>query len=130
VRETVRSDPYRDLLARFRDRFSVENDTDTNDDVSFNYLLRRGDQTWRVALSMVGPYALLVRAMKDGRTQVVVKSSEAAEAEILSAVQSLGFAFLDRDTIRQRIDPGYTGDRQDDWTVYEALFSNAERPPG
>jgi hypothetical protein len=131
VPASLRTDPHRQLVDELQRQFEVTDDTDSNDDVSFNYLLRKDRKTWRLALSMVGPFALLVRATEPQQTTVVTQETgDTDEARILDAVRARGFTFLDRDTIRKTLDVKYHGGRQDDWTVYQALISSSEMLPG
>jgi hypothetical protein len=129
VREALQRDPCRSLVDELSQWYAIENDTDPNDDVSFNFILSRGAGTWRLALSMVGPFALLVRVEDAEKTAVVTESTEPDEARILGVVKAHGFEFIDRRTLNRSLDVRYSGD-DDDWTVYHAVFTRSQTIPG
>jgi hypothetical protein len=131
VQEAVRTDPHRELIDEFRQSFAIENDTDTNEDVSFNYLLKKDRKLWRLALSMVGPFAVLIGGVRPEDSVIVrMESQDRDEEYIITAVRSRGFTFLDPETIRKPLAVSYpSADDDDEWNVYHALFVHGEVPP-
>ncbi len=61
VAERLDQQPYRDLMESVAGQFEVEETTDPNDDHAFVYALSRDGRDWSLALSVVGPYAVLAR---------------------------------------------------------------------
>jgi hypothetical protein len=129
VQEAIESDPYRWLVDSLKEWYTIEDDTDTNDDVSFNFILRSDDHAWRLALSMVGPFALLVDGDDPERSTVITESTDPDEVRILRMVKAQGFEFMDRETLRMVLDVNYQ-DGEDEWTVYHAVFVRSQTPPG
>ena len=63
VKEVLKARPYDGVIEEIRRKFTVEEDTDPNEDVSFGYVLVRGDKTWLLRISMLAPYAVLFRIL-------------------------------------------------------------------
>jgi len=61
VTHVVEENPYRIFVKQLREMGDVEDVTDLNDDVSFAYTVRDKESEWYLMLSMLGPYAVLLR---------------------------------------------------------------------
>ncbi|MFN8505599.1 hypothetical protein [Kouleothrix sp.] len=58
----------------------MEDETDINIDVSFQYVLRENKSLWGLQLSMVGPYAAIWRVVEYGKIlQVIDATTNALE---------------------------------------------------
>ncbi|HEY0607521.1 MAG TPA: hypothetical protein VGD58_31675, partial [Herpetosiphonaceae bacterium] len=83
VNEIVANQPYKALLSHIQEIFDVEEDTDLNVDVSFQYVLSRDQKLWSLQLSMLGPYAAIWRVVGYGEVLEVIDPS----TQPLSAVE-------------------------------------------
>jgi hypothetical protein len=130
VQEALRDKPYAQLLADISKTWTVVDDTDPNDDVSFNWIVTADGIGWRVAISMVGPFALLIRAGPDGTARVISSEGEAeqpAEIELMSLIRASGLELLSAHSIRLTVPAAAGG--MNGKSLYEALFSDSESLP-
>ncbi|MEW8288135.1 MAG: hypothetical protein AB2697_19310, partial [Candidatus Thiodiazotropha endolucinida] len=67
VNKAIASKPYSSLIRVFKSIYVIEDITDINDDVSFRYLLSNSNNKWIIELSMLGLYAVLLRAQNSGK---------------------------------------------------------------
>lgn len=133
VRRAQEQNPYAAMLRELPATCTVLDDTDTNDDVSFNYLITCSKQTWRLALSMVGPFAMLVRASRSAPHAEVIDPQDVgvspAEADILTLLRRHAVTALNADDIRHVLDRGHAAAGNPAPTVYELLFTDSEALP-
>src|SRR5690349_14037021 len=61
VKKVFSARPYDPVIKRLRDYAVVEELTEAEDDVCFNYLLKGQSSLWKLDLSLVGPFGLFVR---------------------------------------------------------------------
>jgi hypothetical protein len=119
VADSVRARTYSAMIGQLAQSFSTQDDTDVNTDVSFGCLLASGGERWLLRVSMVGPYAVLVRLGREVGGGVVLSgptaSSSEAEQQLMGTVAASGLRLLDRDLLSR--------------TVYQALFVNTDFPP-
>jgi len=102
-----------------------EETTDTNYDVAFFYVLKRGDDRVSVVLSMVGQFAIVQRIEEDGNLRLIDLDSpkkSKLEQEVIRLLLEDEFTILDRATLvaptKLPPEPGNEGPV----TVYQALF--------
>lgn len=132
VTEALDGQPY-DAIVRSLSKISnVEQDTDTNDDVSFGYLLSGGRERLFLQLSMVGPYATLRRLPADGTAILLDPGRSALTNYELSVVETLdqaavtvlGEAALSRSINLKLFNTGANRVK-----LYHALFSDIDDLP-
>lgn len=79
-------DPYRALREQLRSITGLDDSTDLNYDLGASWWFRRGDVSWNLRLSFVGPFAVLLR-----------DPGEVVTADpMLDAARSHGFTVLSR----------------------------------
>lgn len=132
VGESISRQPYQPLVERLEQQFSVQDDTDPNDDVSFIYVLRSGRDAWVLALSMVGPFAALFRATSDHPVLIDATGMSALtkqEAELVEEAQSFGFSFLTKALLEMPIGLTLQNASRENTRLYQALFSDTDILP-
>jgi len=136
VREEYERDPFAALRAALGSRFDVADVTDLNSDVSFAYDLKpiEGDGKWTLRLSMVGPYATLVRHQPRTPSETIVDGPADArspfESLVLEACASAEYELLSRDVLRLPVKLRLFETSPERVRVYQALFSDVDFLPG
>lgn len=124
-----------DLIREFEKCFRVEDYTDTNDDVAFFVGLtsRKSGRRWGLALSMVGPFATLLRVGKEGGVETVVTRSErpidADEERLLNICEEKGFQLLDKKVLSQPVRARLFNTQPERVKLYQVLFSDVDLLP-
>jgi hypothetical protein len=124
--------PYNALIQQLEGAFSVEHDTDPNDDVSFVYLLSADGRRWMLRLSMVGPYALLLRLHEDHLVEVISPrepSSDALEEQVFILLSGNGIRVLAKDELMRRVPLRLFNARPGNVRIYHALFEDTDVLP-
>ncbi len=106
VREVFDRHPYNELIARLAETFRVVEDTDFNYDVSFGYLLYRNDEGWVLVLSMLGPYAAVLRIDTQDESGPISMHTEgltASERSLLETLAVHGIRMLPRDVLEHPV---------------------------
>jgi len=131
VSEALRRRPYQPLVDELAAIVSVEENTDPNDDVSFSFVLGLGESAWSLRLSMIGPYALLLRAHPSVVEFLPPEPDErsATERRIVELLASHGVQLLDRDLLEEPVDFAVTDSEADQPRLYQALFSDEVELP-
>jgi hypothetical protein len=109
-------DPYRPLRDQFSERWRVADSTDLNYDVSFQWGLLDHPEPLTLRLSMVGPYAVIIRR----GTELV------DDPEIDAILVQAGFIKLSKDILSLPVptwEPEYSA------ALYEFLFAFDEGLP-
>jgi hypothetical protein len=122
--------PYEELAARLAARFQAQDDTEVNDDVSFGLCLRLPDGPRVLRLSMVGPYALLLRTAQ--APAVVVEPGLAGsdeERELVGQLVQRGLELLDRTTLDARVPLALAKTPPEECRFYQALFVDSDVVP-
>jgi len=131
VETAIDDRPYDALVRELDTHFSVEEDTDPNDDVSFGFLLRRDTRRWVLRLSMVGPYAALTRLR--GHRVFLVDPDRTdlsdVEQEILGIVQAHGLTPIDQATLTVRVPLRLHNTDPENVRLYQALFTDTDWLP-
>ena len=119
VLEVFNRTPYTGVLAGLAERgLALVDDTDINNDVAFWY---RGD-TVTVALSMVGPHAIVLEHPGSGQvSRTEIRASAATAARYLA---ECGFTLCDQELIGATVEVW-----NESLTVYELLFENDDVLP-
>ena len=130
VSKAVSSKPYEKLVQQFKELFEIEEITDTNDDVSFRYLVSKSENQWIVELSMVGLYAVVLRVPNAGLSETVtLDSSIKDEQDICSLLVSHHFELLAKSELEKPLALNLCNTDPSDVRLYQALFSDTERLP-
>ncbi|HET7585093.1 MAG TPA: hypothetical protein VFK13_09300 [Gemmatimonadaceae bacterium] len=130
VHDAEHERPYQSVEQALSRTFTLKEVTDTNDDVSFVYEVGRGERTWLLQLSMVGPFAVLLHDATGGGCEPVgLQAADEIEHEIIHAIQTRGIQILDREILEVPValrlyntDPGRV-------RVFQALFSDTDILP-
>lgn len=129
-------DPYADLRRKLSERFDLTDITDLNSDVSFAYELRsrEGDGAWTLRLSMVAPYAALIRHAPRMPAEAIVDgprdAKSGAETFIVEACHSVGCEVLHRDVLGLPVRLRLFETAPERVRAYQALFSDIDFLPG
>ncbi|MFY0577710.1 hypothetical protein ACN28S_28415 [Cystobacter fuscus] len=133
VSEALRQRPYKQIASHLERMFKTEEDTDANDDVSFGYILRgHGQQEWVLRLSMVGPYAVVLRLSGNGSAEVVSPGAPTLEEQALKLLQVLsaqGIQVLSQDELMRPVTLSLYNTDPGNVRIYQALFSDTDVLP-
>ncbi len=132
VREAMAANPYASVVRRIEERFACEEDTDPNDDVSFGYVLRDPSGVWVLRLSMIGPYAVLMRQRRDGSVEVVAPGTAVAsesERQLMHLLADAGVVVVDRRTLLEPVQLALSNTEPNRVRVYQALFTDTDVLP-
>lgn len=132
VADAVARRPHEELARELSHHFEVSEDTDPNDDVSFVYQLRRGGSTWILRVSMVGPYAILLRLVENGGADVISDDTaprSESETDLLKRLSSRQLQVLDRDTLLQPVPLMLFNTAPENTRIYQALFCDSDILP-
>jgi len=123
---------YRTLVGKLAARFTLAADTDPDSDVSLGFVLRHGHQRWVLRVSMVGPYAVLLRLGEHGNATLVSgpdPSSSETERRLIEAVEDSGLRLLDRTLLATPVALRLFNTAPDRTRVYQALFVDTDFLP-
>jgi len=126
VNDVVARSPYGPLFDELALRFSVEDDTDINCDVSFTFLVT-AERVLSLKLSMVGPYAVLLAVPSDdpdAPLQVISRLEECAnddERAVFQLVERHGFRILTAEELETST--RFKLEDADIVSLYRALFA-------
>lgn len=130
VSKAILSTPYESLIQQIRSLFEVEELTDSNDDVSFRYLLSKSKDQWIVELSMLGRYATVLRISEVGSIRVVTQNTSVQEEQkIFSLLMKNQFNILAQQELEQPIPLKLSSTEPENVCVYQALFSDTDVLP-
>jgi hypothetical protein len=132
VADSVRARTYPAMIGQLAQWFSTQDDTDVNTDVSFGCLLASGCERWLLRVSMVGPYAVLVRLGREVGGVVLsgpTASSSEAEQQLIGTVAASGLRLLDRDLLSRTVPLRLLAAPSGTVSVYQALFVDTDFPP-
>jgi hypothetical protein len=131
VGEALRVRPYRDILTALARHGVVKDDTVPDDDVSFGAVLETATARYVLRLSMLGPFAVLLRmGGGDGPADVVTAgTAHAAEGPLLADLSAHGFELLDRATLEQAVPLALPKTPTGETLVYQALFVDNDVVP-
>ena len=131
VSDYILSDPFRTLKESFvSSGVSVIDTTDINDDVSSNITFKHLDDWVQIALSGVGPYAIVFQKGIGRKFEWITSVEQAATpmaSLVVERVQAAGFELVGRDLVSQKIDMEWW-DGTTSVSFYQLLFSDYEIP--
>ncbi len=125
--------PYSELIEELRYRFEVEEYTDVNYEVSFQFVLR--DATGarrRLELSMLGRYAVLTRLPAKQPSAVITQATSGIateEAAILSILERHDVVPLDAVLLAEPVKLRLNSADPENVRVYQALFVDSDFLP-
>ncbi|MGY2134865.1 hypothetical protein ACW9KT_21725 [Hymenobacter sp. HD11105] len=123
VSKVFQRQPYQPILQELSVRFTVEDTTDINYDVSFVYTLRH-EEVYGLHLSMVGRFFILFRLTTDLKQRQVVGEASSPDAQaLLQILEKHGFSKIDESSMHllTGLADGDPGNKR----VFEALFENS-----
>ena len=132
VRDTLSKRPYEKVIRQISTPFQVEEDTDPNDDVSFGYVLTKGSERWVLRLSMLGPYAVLLRLHQAARIEVMAHRahvSSNSEKDLMTTLADHSIRLLDRDALLIPVPMRLFNAEPENTRVYQALFTDTDILP-
>ena len=130
VNKVALSRPYGLLIEKLCDLFEVEEVTDSNDDVSFRYLVSKSNKRWIIELSMLGRYAVVFRISKAGCTELVSPNTTVSdEIGIISLLLLDHFEVLRQDELEQFVALNLFNADPENVRLYQALFSDVDVLP-
>jgi DNA mismatch repair ATPase MutS len=131
VAEVIGQQPYQQLVNALRIHFTITEETEPNDDVSFGYLLEREAKRWLLRISMVAPYAVLMRLETNNLTTLVNDYAGLQPEEILirDALRQYNIEWLNRERLESRINLVLFNTDAENTRIYQALFSDTDVLP-
>ncbi len=130
VNKTIEANPYSLLLNKLKAMFEVEEITDINDDVSFNYVLSISGKQWVAKLSMVGPYAIVLKVLDNGDSELVMpNSSVVEEKKIISFLLENQLSILEQEILETSCPLKLFNTEPENVSIYQALFSDTDVLP-
>ena len=130
VSKAISSRPYESLIQQIRSLFEVEELTDSNDDVSFRYLLSKSKNQWVVELSMLGRYATVLRISEVGPIRIVTQNTSVQEEQkIFALLMENQFKTLEQHESEQPFPLRLSNTEPENVCIYQALFSDTDVLP-
>ncbi len=130
--DVLKERPYRELVDEAMTHFFIKESTDLNQDGSFVYLIKgeRGTD-WMLQLSMVGPYAVLLRIQKDQTLLIDQSSHELLQEEAIIArlTTKYGVSLLSARVLVEPIALKLDYTDSENVRIYQALFSDTDTLP-
>lgn len=129
VHSALHDRPYHPLVQSIGHLFTVTEDTDPNDDVSFGYLLHAESHQWLLRLSMVGPYAVLLRLDKQAQGELISSLTTIVspiEAQLLTLLAEHGLHVLDAVTLASPVALQLLNTAPEHTCLYQALFTDTD----
>lgn len=122
---------YEPLMKRLRDYAAVEDLSAAEDDVCFSYFLKGRSQLWKLDLSVVGPFGILVRlkGALAGRDDFLHREKDdliAFERKVVDVLNAGGIRLMTVEELGQRVPLNLFNTRRDEVTLYQALFSDRQ----
>ncbi|MFJ4186405.1 hypothetical protein [Kitasatospora sp. NPDC089509] len=123
-------DTHAELLATLSRLVKVTNMSDENDHVCFVLELREGPREWSLRLSMVGPYAMLLRVTRGWprrfrilSVEVIEEPAAGTEQAIAELVREAGFTMVSAEDAEYPVRFNASGTEPVDGPLYRVLFS-------
>lgn len=126
VTKEVETTKHREVIAELqRQGLNFVEHTDINDDVSINFSL---DQTLSLWLSLIGPFALLVRH-REGSKKIISSLEDCKndlETLIVSNLSDQKVQLIDKETLLTPVALSVPNRPVDEVKVYQALFADED----
>jgi hypothetical protein len=125
------------MREKLGEKFELVEFTDLNSDVSVGYeLYERASMTlkWALRISLVGPYAVLIRNTPDEPDSMLVNGradcQDASEACVATILSEGGVELLDRQTLSVPVPLILSAAQPGRVRMYQALFTDTDFMPG
>ena len=132
INEVMDQRPYNRLVQELTDYFRVEEVTDVNEDVSFQYELILGDDEWLLELSAVGPYAVLSRYEEQGGQLLITPESDhldPPERQVIVLLRRHDLRVMGRSDLDVPVRMNLFVTESESVCLYHALFSDNDSLP-
>ncbi len=131
VQQAVRQKPYQALIESITNSFSVTEDTDENDNVSFGFILRTTTATLILRISMLGPYYILLKTTRTGSCFLIKPTSylSSAEQQLIDLLSEKGLHMLDEGLLLQPINLTLSNTQAKNTYIFQALFTDTDTIP-
>lgn len=132
IEKALDANPYIEVITSLQQKFSVEDKTDINYDISFSLLIDSNNESWLLQLSMVGRYAALFRLTKSGDIETTVTNCHSEnyyENEILNLLVLSDIELLSQQTMAKSINFKRIDSCQSRFNLYQVLFVDTEVMP-
>lgn len=121
VSEAIRRRPYEAFVKQLKQKFTVTETTDPNDDVAFCYQCSTGSgEAYGLQLSMVGPYGILY----GDNYRPIVTSENPELRDLLNLLQKAGINLINQDLLEEELEIQFQENPNP--TIFSALFSPIE----
>ncbi|MBI1924049.1 hypothetical protein HYR99_07340 [Candidatus Poribacteria bacterium] len=132
VEKEMSTRPYQAVVGELRNIVELKEDTDANDDVSFSYLLVKGNKRWSLNISMIGPYAVLMLMNHSRSFEIVHPEDEELsqlENEIAKILQKHSITLLPQYLLEYPVPLQLYNTEPENVKVYQALFTDTDILP-
>jgi len=130
VESAVARNPYQGVVLAISERFLVREITDSNDDVSFCYQVENSGDSWTIQLSMVGPYAVILKQTEEYGVEVVEPETQSRlERELCSILHANQLIILNQFVMEEPIDIHLFNSDPKNTRFYQALFTDTDILP-
>ncbi len=132
VQEALKTNAYNKFLDELRELLSFEETTDTNDDVSFCFLLEVDNSKWMLQLSMLGRFAILLKEGKITNSIKLVTEAEATsdtEALVLKLLTKHDIELVEKNLLEKHVDLKLQNTESENVCFFQALFSDVDVLP-
>lgn len=126
VTERLDQQPYQQLVKSIASQFEVEETTDPNDDHAFMLALSRGDRSWSLELSVVGPYAVVARVSEAWDKILTQATPDLDEYErwLMYQLTRAGLRPLRQEELERPVELALYNVEPGEVRVYHALFTD------
>jgi hypothetical protein len=130
VNKAVRDNMYRFIIEKLANIFDVTEVTDLNDDVCFRYVLKKDSQSWVLEISMLGPYAVIIKTTAE-MNYLLVEAPEMSkyENQIVSALNLGAIVLLKKMQLEEQCNLKLFNTGSEKTCIYQALFSDVTMLP-
>ena len=126
VAASLKRQPYEPLIVKIKQFCNVDEQTDSNYDVSFIYHLSCEDSQFLLLLSMVGNYAVVFQIPSKGMNPVVIRKNQNMKSILIDKI----FSILDEyqvivldDRITAQPIPFSLSEKGSECTIFHAIFT-------
>ena len=108
VEKVAVSGIYDNVVEKLKQRFSVNEITDLNEDVCFRYIIKKDEQDWVIELSMLGLFATILRPLANNLSELVLGPDQNEnEAEIFEILIENSFSLLSKGDLEKKVSLKY-----------------------
>jgi len=132
INEVMAQRPYSRLVQELTNYFQVEEVTDVNEDVSFQYELAQGGDGWMLELSAVGPFAVFSRYEEQGGRSLITPESDSLaphERQVIDLLRRHELRVMSRSDLDVPVRMNLFVTESEKVCLYHALFSDNDSLP-